>query len=295
MGIDQLDTDPEVFPDQTGPRDGRLDSSSGHGTFVSGIVRQTGPDANIIAVRVSDSDGTVLEIELMEALEELLVLIDDGTQQIDVVNLSLGYYHETPQDGLFSTGLYDILVDLRSRGVVVVCSAGNDATDRPTFPAALWEGSDPALGLGPEPAGLAAHLSVGALNPNRRSVALYSNIGAWVRLYAPGTSVLSTIPTSFEGGIAAPARDDLFGLERTMIDPDDFLGGFAIWSGTSFAAPYVSGLIAQGMAAELTSAGARPTLGLRRRAVPALHRRSSRCGTPRPSRARPPTATAAEV
>jgi subtilisin family serine protease len=256
VGVDEAGTDPEIFPDQTGPRDGHLDSSSGHGTFVAGLVRQAGPDANIIAARVADSDGTVLEIELMEALEELIVLLDSGALEIDVVNLSLGYYHETPQDGLFSTGLYDILVDLRSRGIVVVVSAGNDATDRPTFPAALWAGSDPSLGLGPEPAGLAPHLSVGALNPSGRSVALYSNIGPWVRLYAPGTSVLSTLPP-FQGGLAAPAREDLYGLPRKMIDPDDFRGGFAIWSGTSFAAPYVAGLIAQSMAEQLTSTGTR--------------------------------------
>ncbi len=57
---------------------------------------------------------------------------------IDVLNLSLSYYHETPIDGLFSLTLYQLLAKARELGCVVVCSAGNDAIDRPSFPASLW-------------------------------------------------------------------------------------------------------------------------------------------------------------
>ena len=138
IGVDEQSTDPEVFGDQSGPRDGFLDGGSGHGTFVAGIIRQVSPDANLIAIRVADSDGTVLESELIDALEELAVHGSIATEvTVDVLNLSLGYYHETPEDGRFSTQLFDVLRALRARKVVVVCSAGNDATDRPTFPAAL--------------------------------------------------------------------------------------------------------------------------------------------------------------
>ena len=97
---------------------------------------------------------------------------------------------------------------------------------------------------------------MGALNPNGRSVALYSNIGNWVRRFAPGTSVLSTTPP-LRGGLQAASRADLYGRRRMTIDADDFTGGFAIWSGTSFAAPYVAGLIAQQIAATLMETGDR--------------------------------------
>ncbi len=125
-----------------------------------------------------------------------------------------------------------------------MCSAGNEATDRPTFPAALWnwEGSDFVVD---EPADAAPHVAVGALNPNG-SVALFSNIGAWVHTYAPGAAVLSTSPP-FNGGVQAGTRSDRLGMRRETIDPDDFTGGFALWSGTSFAAPYVAGRLAQSL------------------------------------------------
>jgi serine protease len=32
---------------------------------------------------------------------------------------------------------------------------------------------------------------------------------------------------------------------RESIDPDDFRGGFAVWSGTSFAAPLFAGRLAE--------------------------------------------------
>ena len=63
--------------------------------------------------------------------------------------------------------------------------------------------------------------------------------------YRCGTAVVSTMPTTFNGslqsvlhqaGAADPARGSS--------DPDDYSSGFALWSGTSFAAPAYAGDIA---------------------------------------------------
>ncbi|HEX5728314.1 S8/S53 family peptidase, partial [Microbacterium sp.] len=132
---------------------------------------------------------------------------------------------------------------------VIVCSAGNDATDRPTFPAALWKGGDPALNLQEEDQ-LARHLAVGALNPQNTSVALYSNVGSWVTHFAPGTSVVSVFP-SLEGGVQSGSKNDRYERRRQSLDPDDHTGGFAIWSGTSFASPFVAAMIARELTAPL--------------------------------------------
>ena len=54
----------------------------------------------------------------------------------------MGYYHETPEDLLFDPTMYDILRLMGECGVAVVCSAGNDATARPMFPAAFAPWAD---------------------------------------------------------------------------------------------------------------------------------------------------------
>jgi subtilisin family serine protease len=93
-------------------------------------------------------------------------------------------------------------------------------------------------------------VSVGALNPNQTSVALFSNTGTWVRAYAPGASVVSTMPP-LQGGLEPMARTRAFGFDREALDPDSFKwgvrdsGGFGVWSGTSFAAPVIAGRIAR--------------------------------------------------
>ena len=56
----------------SGQFDGELDESAGHGTFIAGIIRQVCPDADIVAVRVADSQGTLLEGDFMFAVRSLV-------------------------------------------------------------------------------------------------------------------------------------------------------------------------------------------------------------------------------
>lgn len=230
IGLDDAKTDPEAHPSLARPLEGWLDDAAGHGTFIAGIIRQQCPDAWILPVRVSDGEGIILENELIGALGRLLALMEDG-QRVDVLNLSFSFFHETPDDPTSVSEIRRLLDDIRAKGCVVVCSAGNDATDRPTAPATLG-GGDPT------------HVVVGALNPSSESVALFSNIGEWVTVYAPGVSVVSTLPTEFNGSVQAGSRDDLYGRRRETLDVDEFAGGFAVWSGTSFSAPVVAGRVA---------------------------------------------------
>lgn len=254
VGVPASRPEPEVIGDIAGPFDGFLDEAAGHGTFIAGVVRQMSPEADILAVRVADSQGTLLEGDFMLAIRSLVKMMSlpksKGGRAIDVINLSFGYYHETPQDQLFDRTLTELLIAARRRGCAIVCSAGNDATDRPTFPAALWRwrGADFVV---PDPRDAAPHVSVGALNPNG-TMALFSNLGPWVRTYAPGAAIVSTFP-GFNGGIQAGSRDDREGYRRETIDPDDFGGGFGLWSGTSFAAPYLAGMLARELSGPLMS------------------------------------------
>jgi hypothetical protein len=174
----------------------------------------------------------------------------------------MGYYHETPEDdALVDSTFKDLLTILGESGCAVVVSAGNDGIDRPQYPAAFapWtKGVSPL----PDDSSRVPVTSVGALNPNLDSVALFSNTGDWVTCYAPGAALLSTMPP-FQGGLEPGARTTAYDWRREAIDPDNYgrrpeaalppakgpkpVGGFALWSGTSFAAPVQAGRIAQAL------------------------------------------------
>ncbi|MEJ3750780.1 S8 family serine peptidase [Actinomycetes bacterium KLBMP 9797] len=240
-----LDTDGDL----AGPVDGMRDVLAGHGTFICGLVRQSCPDADIIPVPVIHADGVVIESELLTALHRLAELArrhaaGTGGHPIDVVSLSLGYYHESPADAAHDSALHEALDELGELGVAVVASAGNDATAQPMFPAAFAPNK-----AGPvfEPLPSSVPLtSVGALNPNG-TIALFSNTGTWVRHWEPGAAVVSTMPLFDHAGLPVARVPDPYhpDLMRETIDPDSFASGFAVGSGTSFAAPVLAGRIAQ--------------------------------------------------
>lgn len=260
VGLTDPATDPEAVGDVTGALDGEIDPVSGHGTFIAGIVRQVCPDADIVSARVTDSEGTVLEGTFFYAVRSLvkgmLLPPEEGGRRIDVLNLSLSYYDESPKD-LLDRALVELLDRVRQCGCAVVCSAGNEGSDRPTFPAALWEwDAEPAGGrvgfAAARTDGAAPHVAVGATDPDG-TIAPFSNVGPWVHVYVPGASVLSAFPP-LNGGGQARVRTHAAGRRRETVDVDDFRGGFALWSGTSFAAPFVAAALAQALVEPLTSA-----------------------------------------
>jgi hypothetical protein len=254
--------DPLTAPESAGvrlnPLVGELDETAGHGTFIAGLIRQKCADATILAIRVIQGDGVVAEADLLEALNKLwlrqkLAIINERPQElVDVVSMSLGYYHEQHEDLEFDPLLLAPIRALARLGVAIVVSSGNDATTRPMYPAAF----------APYPGGLISDVladelpvvAVGASNPDR-SVALFSNEGPWVRAHRPGAALVSTLPP-FDGSRApsieidamgdSPAASEPKGKDvRSTIDPDDFSSGFGVWSGTSFAAPILVGELAQ--------------------------------------------------
>ena len=250
IGYSAPDSDPEKWFDQVGPLDGSADALAGHGTFMAGLVHLACPDADIVAVRVVETDGVVLESVLVDTLAQITELArrhldgEVGGHPVDVVVLSMGYYHEQPLDDWDQTVLAQTLEKLGEVGVIVVAAAGNDATSRPMYPAAFAPSADGRTGSWARPDRVPL-VSVGASNPGGGSAAMFSNSAPWVRAWEPGASLVSTMPITFHGGLPPSARTlDPNRHIRESIDPDDYSPGFAVWSGTSFAAPVLGGKFA---------------------------------------------------
>jgi hypothetical protein len=243
----QLIADAWDGPVAGAPLVGELNDATGHGTFIAGIVRQAAPDARVLAIRIMHSDDVVYEGDLLCALAQLadrIAAAEEGSlaEMVDVVSLSLGYFDESSADVTYSSGLWQVIQLLLDLGVPVVAAAGNYSTSRRFYPA--------AFSLQPSPVPV---ICVGALNPNGTK-ALFSDGGRWVRAWAAGAAVVSTYPDDVNGSLTPPVRVDAQpggGApgdgrpdDREALDPDDFRGGFATWSGTSFAAPLIAAHIA---------------------------------------------------
>ncbi|RJK98229.1 S8 family serine peptidase [Vallicoccus soli] len=207
--LDAVPREGEVDPlDDLPEPNGLLDLAAGHGTFVAGVVAQVAPGAELRAYRAVDSDGIGSDLEIALALVRAL---RDGA---DVVNLSFGV--QTPGDvpPVALQAAVDILAEEHPEALVVA-AAGNDGSDRPSWPAAFRE-----------------VVAVGALDVDL-APAPWSNRGHWVDCSAVGEGVLSTYVPGVEDPEFDPAPDTY---------PAD---AWAVWTGTSFAAPQVAGLVAR--------------------------------------------------
>lgn len=225
---------------------GEVASHFGHGTFMTGLLRQMSPDAQVYSLRVMHNDGLGYEHEVIAALHHVADQVeaarqgDDESIAVDVVVLAVGYVDEDPNDKP-GGWIGDAVRRLSLLGIPVVAAAGNQSTDRPFYPA--------AFAAYPQPEDAAPILSVGALNPNRH-VAMFSNEGPWVSCYATGAGLVSTYPCEAKGSRMPDrqAKSSILNRFRESHDPDDFSSGYAVWSGTSFAAPVVAAFLVNAMA-----------------------------------------------
>lgn len=208
-GWDFLNNDNKV--DDTGTSRFGFAIDNTHATHVAGIVAATrdngigvaglAPGARIMPVKISDASS----MSMSTAATAIRYAVDNGA---DIVNCSFGTNAGTTLAQV--APLQDAVRYAAQRGVLVVAAAGNDGRDIdavPTFPASLPE---------------ANVLSVGA-STNADTRASFSNWGAvGVDLFAPGWSVLSTLPGA----------------------------GYGRLHGTSMASPVAAGAAALAMAAE---------------------------------------------
>jgi hypothetical protein len=197
------------------PPDGLLDDGAGHGSFCAGIVQQIAPEAHIVVCKELDSDGLADELRIASRMvREVRAGLEAG--QHVIVNLSFGA--ETADDERpVALGVALEIIDEESRQAgletVVVAAAGNFGHDRPCFPAAF-----PTV------------TAVAALTQGMRP-AEWSSRGAWVDICTIGEGVRST----YVPGTESPSVDPYF---------EEFgENAWALWSGTSFAAPQVTGAI----------------------------------------------------
>ncbi|RMF74890.1 MAG: hypothetical protein D6738_05215 [Acidobacteria bacterium] len=189
------------------------DDASGHGSHVAGIVAGgptdgfragVAPGARVMALRVPGS--TLRQADVFRALDYA------AGMGADVVNLSLGWRAEWGPDRAAWRRAADTLHAL---GIVVVAAAGNEG----------W-GREPVNVR--TPADVPGVLAVGATGPADRP-AVFSSRGpvAWPEFpYPPGLA---------KPDLAAPGID---ARSHALCD------GLADESGTSMAAPHVSGAVA---------------------------------------------------
>jgi Subtilase family len=188
-----------------------IPACAGHGTFGAGVLRCMAPDAQIVMTRALLYGGSQVESDLVPVLDAALGL------GADIFHLTMACLSRNDQPLI---GFEAWLRHLRRQpGAICVAPAGNCGFDRPE-----WPGAFPGV------------IAVGALGGDWRGRATFSNFGPTVDVYAPGRDLINAFATGTYTCYVYPYTDD----------PRNFYG-MAKWSGTSFSAPIVTGLIAARM------------------------------------------------
>ncbi len=207
--------------------DGWTDPATGHGDFVESLVYlHSGIEANLW--QAADPLGVIDDEHLVNALQRVDGSVDDPEER-KVLNLSLGGYNIDNRPGL---ALATQIEEMIKRNWLIVASAGNNASCRLTWPAAL--------------PGVVAVGAVGPCGP-----AWFSNFGAWVDVSAPGVDVVARYPKLVEltelGGTIVSDDEEAMTPDTDgsrILRAADFSGEWAEWSGTSFSAPVVTAKLA---------------------------------------------------
>lgn len=175
------------------------DNKFSHGSAVTGIISagynngigisSISPACKVLVLKAFDENGIGDE---SNAASAILYAIIKGAR---VINCSFGDY-------IYSNLLRDVIQYAYSKNVVLICSAGNDGTNRLHFPSAFDE-----------------VISVGSSDDNDMRSS-FSSYGVTVDIFAPGSRILTT--------------------SRKGKGSSEFGNDYFYTNGTSFAAPIVS-------------------------------------------------------
>jgi hypothetical protein len=193
---------------------GRIGLMGGHGTAVASIVARYADQACLSSIQVLNVAGTTDECTLALGI---LRARDDAAE---IISMSLGGVYDGEQEPV---ALSEIFADL-PEGTVLVAAAGNVASPQEHFYPACRSGV----------------ISVAAIDTTVSPPvpAPFSNEYSWIVVGAPGVRVHAAY---------------VFGTWEYGRVPLDF-EGYVAWSGTSFATPYVSALIAAATAPKESAA-----------------------------------------
>lgn len=189
----------------------------GHGTFVAGVIAAghnehgiagVNPAAKIMVLRALDAFGRGHASMVAQAIA---YAADQGAQ---VINLSLG--------GRTLTNVERLAIEhARAKGALVVAAAGNSAKAVKEF----------------APAGIPGVITVSATDRNNQRAG-FSNWGPLIDIAAPGVDVLSLRARRTD--LLSFIKDVNYSLGAGIVGPDR---AYYRASGTSFAAPIVSGAL----------------------------------------------------
>ncbi|MBI3546413.1 MAG: S8 family serine peptidase [Gammaproteobacteria bacterium] len=204
-------------------------TSSFHGTHVAGTIAAATDNgigvagiswgAKIMPLRVLGVQGGT-SYDLIQAVRYAAGLSNNSgvipTQRADIINLSLG-------GGGFSQNEQDAFSAARNAGVIVIAAAGNENTNRPSYPAS-YNGV----------------ISVSAIGPNLDK-AFYSNFGPSIAVAAPGGDMSVDLNgDGFPDGILSTLANKTYDANGSAI----ITNNYNYYQGTSMAAPHVAGVVA---------------------------------------------------
>ena len=216
---------------------------NGHGTHVSGTIAQTTNNAvgaagvaymaKIMPVRVLDADGAGDTFSISRGIRFA------ARRKVDVINLSLEF-----DSSVRASQIPDIVSALRyarTKGVVVVAAAGNQADTLVAYPAR------------------ARSVVAVAATTIRGCQADYSNSGNHIDLAAPGGGVdAANADNAYDAAVCRPGEGGPFIFQQTFTTSVRKFGLPRGYEGTSMASPHVAGAAALVMASQRLGANPGP-------------------------------------